>query len=435
MEKMVKIFFVVAFLMMLMVFFFPGILFFIIPDGESDHINIETTTKESFYFDGSLEYTFPKPSGYKYAIYEIKNGKKILIKCGESCRTPEFYLDENNFDDKNDVVSTKYTYKNKNYIMHQIENFILYKKAESEKYKYVLRKDLISAHKEDTFLYVPIKGRFERYGEGEDLNFLMHMEKLEEFKYLPLNYDEIVKDLKNIYKQNTDKYMKEFLYRYENEDYKALYNNPYLDEFIIYEKNNHEYEMVWLDLLIKNAKKYAFLKPVVAANIKENKIDKDKLKFLVQVNTIEENKKVMDCLRSNGSSDDHLKKLNYEYDGDDYKVIYSKWRNIFYCKNDIYYDVLNTGEAMGQVEKYTFLAPMFEEMLKNDRRCREYEAADFLIKAGYKKGFDTIIKRYNELLKELESEGGKDEFYRDIEKERDELIKRFHLNEGNFKSY
>jgi hypothetical protein len=81
MEKMVKIFFVIAFLMMLMVFFFPGILFFIIPDGESDHINIETTTKESFYFDGSLEYTFPKPSGYKYAIYEIKNGKKILIKC------------------------------------------------------------------------------------------------------------------------------------------------------------------------------------------------------------------------------------------------------------------------------------------------------------------------------------------------------------------
>ena len=156
---------------------FPEILILLIPWGKSDNIHIKTTTGEHFYFKGSIESTFPDSSGYKYSIYEIKNRKKILIKSGESSLEPEFYIDKENFSVKNDVVSTMYTYKNKNYTMHQIGNFILYKEDQAEKYKYALREELIDAHKKDTFLYEPIKARYKKYGQDDDLKFLMEMEK------------------------------------------------------------------------------------------------------------------------------------------------------------------------------------------------------------------------------------------------------------------
>ncbi|WFD08664.1 hypothetical protein [Tepidibacter hydrothermalis] len=161
---------------------FPEILILLVPWGESDHIHIKTTTGEHFYFDGSIEMTFPDPSGYKYSIYEMKNRKKTLIKSGESSLEPEFYIYEEYFSVENDVVSTMYTYQNKNYTMHQIENFILYKEDKAKKYKYVSREELIDAHKKDTFLYEPIKARYKKYEEDDDLKFLMEMEKRKELK-------------------------------------------------------------------------------------------------------------------------------------------------------------------------------------------------------------------------------------------------------------
>ncbi|MBF8983205.1 hypothetical protein IZY60_06625 [Lutibacter sp. B2] len=424
MKKMAKFLGVSAVLIILTIMCFPVILFFIIPAGVSDHINIKTNTGEKFYFEGSIENTFPKLYGYKYAIYEIRNGKKVLMKSGESGRNPEFYIDEENFSVKDDVVSTMYTYQNENYTMHQIENFILYKKDGSEKYKYVSRENLVDAHRKDTFLYEPIKERFEKYGEGGDLKFLMEMEKREGFQGDALSYEEIIKDLKKIYKQNEDKYMKEFHYRYEIADYNVGYNNTYLEEFIVYEKDHHKYEMVWLKELFENPKAYGFLKPVIAENIQKDEIDKDKLKFLIEVNTVEENKKIMERLSSVMKSDDHLNKLNYKYDGVDYTVIHSRWGDVFYCKDDQYYDVLNIDEVLEKVEEYAFLCPLFVEKLKSDRVCREYETADFLIKADYKEGFEAIIKRYDERLKELKDEGGEDRMYNIVKKERAELIKR-----------
>ena len=135
MKKLAKFLGVSIVLITLMIMYFPVILLILIPDGESDHVHIKTTTGETFYFQGSIKNTFPKLYGYKYAIYEIENGKKVLMKSGESGRNPEFYLDEDSFSVKDDVVSTMYTYQNKNYTMHQIENFILYKDDQSEKYK------------------------------------------------------------------------------------------------------------------------------------------------------------------------------------------------------------------------------------------------------------------------------------------------------------
>jgi len=104
------------------------------------------------------------------------------------------------------------------------------------------------------------------------------------------------------------------------------------------------------------------------------------------------------------------------------KEIFKRYRwdgNVRELKNIIEsaFDVLKNGKEI----KIEHLSCYFVEKLKSDRGCREYETADFLIKAGYKEGFETIIKRYDEMLKELEKG---DIFYNVVKEERDELIKR-----------
>ncbi|MCT4595118.1 MAG: hypothetical protein N4A57_12745 [Anaeromicrobium sp.] len=245
----------------------PFILFVIMPNGISDKVHMDTSTGEQFYFEGSWETTFPKLYNCRYALYEIKDGKKILIREGQDNRKSEFYFKKDEFDSDKDLFSLKYDYKDNTYIVHKIEDYILHKKIDDEKYTMVELNNVLSNSREYGFLYDFIKENIKKTNDYDKrgFEFLMKVYKENPIYINKFGYEEIIHIIENKY--SGTEYLKNYLYYHGNSNYEIWY---VIDVYFMYLKDNEKYGIVSIKNVMNNPEKYVFLSPIYIDKLKSS---------------------------------------------------------------------------------------------------------------------------------------------------------------------